>query len=266
MPVYATEEPVTVLLDLPAGDVRIVAGDRAEVTVDVRPGVRATPDDVKSVEEVQVRFVDGRLTIEAPRGWQRYWRMMRSTSVPAVEVGIEVPSGSAVQGRLDYGGIVTQGPLDRVDVDSDYGAIDIAEARAVRVDSNGAVRLGRVDGPAAVTNKYGATSVREALGSLQIKAAYGTVTVDRAEAATEVKTAYGAVHIGELVRGTAQVKSSYGDLDIGIRKGTAVWLDVGTQYGEARSELDEQDGPGDAADTLELQAHTTYGAIRVRRA
>ncbi len=266
MPVFATPDPITLVIDLTIGDVRIVADERTDTAVDVRPGGRATSDDVRAAEEVEVAFADGRLTIASRRRRPQHWRLMWFTKTPSVEITIGLPSGSGLQGRLDYGSLDARGRLGRVVIDSDYGSLDVGEAEAVRADSNGSIRIGRVDGAAAVTNKYGAISIGEVRGDLAVRATYGSVSVDRAAAGADVTTAYGFVRIGELVRGVAQLKSSYGDLEVGIRDGTAVWLDVATQYGQVRSDLDDHDGPGNAADTLELKAHTTYGAIHILRA
>ncbi|GAA4401268.1 DUF4097 family beta strand repeat-containing protein [Tsukamurella soli] len=264
--VFETPEPVAVVLDLVIGEVRIVAGERSDTSVEVRPGGHATADDVRAAEDVEVRFADGRLTIASHRRRQLFWRLMWSAKTPTVDITVELPSGSDLQGRLAYGSLDTRGRMARVEIDSDYGAIDIAEATAVRADSNGSIHLGRVDGDARVTNKYGATSIRQVHGDLTVEATYGSISVDLAEAGADVKTAYGPVRIGELVRGVAQVTSSYGDLEVGVRAGTAVRLDVATRYGTVGSDLEAHDGPGDAVDTLELQAETNYGAIRIHRA
>jgi len=47
MPVFPTPEPITATIDLSVADVRIVAGDRAETTVEVTPADPGDSEDVK---------------------------------------------------------------------------------------------------------------------------------------------------------------------------------------------------------------------------
>ena len=50
MNTFATPGPVSVVLDIPAGRVRLIAGERAETTVEVRPMQASTTRDVKAEE------------------------------------------------------------------------------------------------------------------------------------------------------------------------------------------------------------------------
>jgi hypothetical protein len=64
-----------------------------------------------------------------------------------------------------------------------------------------------------------------------------------------------------------ELKSASGDIRVGIRRGSRVWLDVRSLSGDADSELDVGDAPVDEEGPLvELTAMSMSGDIRVGRA
>ena len=95
-----------------------------------------------------------------------------------------------------------------------------------------------------VKNSNGDTWIGEVTGDLRVNAANGDIAVDRAGAGVAAKTANGDVRLGEVARGSASLKTGFGEIEVGIRDGTAAWLDVNTQFGQVHNELDASDGPG----------------------
>ena len=61
-------EPISVTLEVGVGDIRIVASDRTDTIVDVRPSDPAKKSDVTAAELTRVEYADGRLLVEAPEG------------------------------------------------------------------------------------------------------------------------------------------------------------------------------------------------------
>ena len=55
-------------------------------------------------------------------------------------------------------------------------------------------------------------------------------------------------------------------LEVGVREGSAVWLDLDTKFGQrARTSWTPRPSPGPNDDVVEVHAHTSYGDISVRR-
>jgi len=54
MPVFDTPEPISVTVELGVGDLRVVAGDRADTVVEVRPSDPAKKGDVTAAEQTRV--------------------------------------------------------------------------------------------------------------------------------------------------------------------------------------------------------------------
>jgi hypothetical protein len=281
MPVFDTPEPISIQIDLPVGDAWITATDRADTVVEVRPRNASSKPDANAAEQTTVEYVAGRLMIRAPKSWRRYGFFGAG---PSVDVLIEVPNGSNVQAeaswaafhtegqlgecRLNTGGAIRLDQTGALDIDTSYGEVVVARvAGSARVRAAyGKVRLGEVDGPIQIKNSSGDTWIGQSNADVRVNTASGDITVDRALASVTARTAYGSVRIGEVVHGSIDVQTSYGGIEVGVRRGTAAWLDLSSRNGRVYNALETTDGPAEKDDTVEVRANTSYGDITIRRA
>jgi hypothetical protein len=70
MPTFETSEPIAVTADVLSGEVKVIASDRTDTVVEVRPGDESNKDDVRAAEQARVDFVSGTLTVKSPRSWR----------------------------------------------------------------------------------------------------------------------------------------------------------------------------------------------------
>jgi DUF4097 and DUF4098 domain-containing protein YvlB len=280
MPTYETPEPIAVRLSLAyvAAHVRVNADDRRETTVDVRPADASRKADLKVAEQTRIEYADGRLEIRTPKLTQFFGRP------GSVDVTIALPSGSQLHGEIGMGELVSEGSLGECRFKTGFGdirldvagpvtlssgtgdiTVDAAQGGAEITASNGAVDVRRIDGPATVKNSNGVSRIGEVSGDLHVKASNGSITVDRAHAGVIAKTANGSVRIGEVARGAVTLETAAGSLEVGIRSGTAAWLDLKTVAGHVRNELAATDRPEATDQTVEVRARTQVGDIVVRR-
>ncbi|MGW0434891.1 DUF4097 family beta strand repeat-containing protein [Micromonospora sp. NPDC003197] len=280
MPTFDTPQPISVTLSLSmvVANVQVIASDRVDTNVDVQPIDPTSKADLKVAEQTRVEYANGRLTIKAPKLGSLF------TRTGGIDVTLELPSGSQIEGETGMGDLRCAGRLAECQLKNGYGKIRIDQAGAVKLhsgsgdvivehiagnaevtNSNGAIRLGRIDGPATVKNSNGDSWIGEVAGELRLRSANGGITVDRAHANVTATTANGSVRLGEVVRGTVTLESAAGSLEVGVRNGTAAWLDLKTIAGRVRNELESSTGPGDAGDTVEIRARTSVGSITVRR-
>jgi hypothetical protein len=280
MPTFATPQPISVTLSIGVGDVRIAASDRTDTVVVVSPSDSSKGSDVEAAEQIRVEYSDGRLLIKAPRSWKHYTPFGGGESI---EVAIELPAGSRVECEASVADLHCDGRLGECRLSTGVGNIRVdatgplhlsTGAGNVTVDSavgraeitgSGQVRIREIDGPAVIKNLNGVTWVGEVSGDLRCNAANGDITIDRALAGVAARTANGAVRIGEVVRGSVELGTSYGELEVGIREGTAALLDLRSQFGNVRSSLEGSDGPGPSDETVEVRARTSFGDIVIRR-
>ncbi len=279
MPTFDTPEPIAVTLDVGVGDIRVVAGDRTDTVVDVRPSDPAKKSDVTAAEQTRVEYSSGRLSVQAQKGWRWSFRAGRES----IDVQIELPAGSQVNGEAGVAALLCTGHIGachfktgvgdiQVDLASQLelkaGAGDITVGQVVGdadVSTAGAVGIGSVDGAAVIKNSNGDTWIGEVTGDVRVKAANGRITIDRARGAVTVKTANGDLRLGEVERGAVLAESANGKIDVGIRDGAAVWLDLKTGFGNVHNELQAADRPDPDEEAVDVRARTAYGDITIRR-
>jgi DUF4097 and DUF4098 domain-containing protein YvlB len=281
MPEFDTPEPISADIELTAGEVTIVAEDRDRTVVDVTPCDPSDDADVQAAEQTQVEYTHGRLTVRAPKTRIR-WFFGQGGSIG---VTVRLPAGSDADVRAVSARLRCEGRLDQARFESVTGDVWLERAGALRLksssgevwlgradgqvmitSSDGGIRIGEIGGSATVKTSNGDLSVGEITGDLHLKTAAGDITVDRALAGVSARTAYGSIRVGEVVRGVIDIATATGDLEVGVRQGSSAWLDARSEYGDVRSTLNAADGPGDAKETVEVRAHTSYGDILVRRA
>lgn len=280
MPKFETPEPISVLLDVSTGYVRIAASDRTDTTVEVRPADASDNSDVEAAQKTRVDYSDGTLMIRGPK---RTFDFSKKTR--AVDITIELPTGSKVDVDLVAGSTRTKGVLGVTEVDMSAGNVHIDRTGPLKVDTgagqvnvgavtgnaevktgSGHIRVGTVNGSLVVRNSNGHSEIGSVEGELRARSANGDINVEHAGALVEAKTAMGSINVGEVVRDTVTLSTAMGGIELGIAQGTAAWLDVKTGFGRVTNTLDGSDGPGNSAETVKVTAHTSFGDITVRRA
>jgi DUF4097 and DUF4098 domain-containing protein YvlB len=279
MPTFETPDPIDVTIDITAGHVQIHASDRTDTVVEVSPADASRDVDVQTAEQTQIEYADGELTVKAPKN---KFRTLFGRP-PSINLTLELPSDSRIdaKGWADY---KSHGRIGESSFDTAAGNIRLDQTGRVKLrtaagnvsvgrstgyvdvgTSSGKVWIGEIDGGAVVKTSNGDITVGEVTGDVRLNTANGDVTVHRALAAVSAKTAYGSVRIDEVVRGSIVLETSFGELELGVREGTAVWLDVSSQHGSVRSDLEAGEGPEPSDDTVEVRARTGYGDIVIRR-
>ncbi|MFY4717464.1 DUF4097 family beta strand repeat-containing protein [Streptomyces sp. LaBMicrA B280] len=277
MPAFDTPEPISVTAHVGAGSLRFIASERPDTVVEVLPGGKRSRD-VRAAEQTEVSYANGELSV---RTKERAFIGPSGT----VEVTVELPTGS----RVDVGGswvqvfgegglgearvktsvgdvrLDTAGPL-KVTVSHGSISIDQVAGGAEITTSSGSLRIGTVHGPAVLKNSHGSTVVGIVTGELRVNGANGDIDIERAEGDVIATTAHGTLRAAEVVRGSVQLETSYGAIEVGVREGTAAWLDVNSERGHVRNTLTASGAPERSEETVKVRARTRYGNIDVRRA
>lgn len=278
MPSFDTPAPISATAHVDAGSVQFTAGDRLDTVVEVRPRDAGKDLDVTTAEQTEVSCVGGSLTVRTPKP-----RLFGRTG--AVDITVQLPTGSRVDVTGGWTQVFGEGRLGEVRVTSSSGevrldstgplqvtapdgsvAVEQVRGRAEITTSSGSLRLGLVDGPAVLKNTHGSTIVAAVTGELRVSGANGDIEVGRAEASVTATTTHGTVRVNEAARGTVRLETSYGGIEIGVREGTAAWLDVSSGLGQVRNTLAASEAPEKAEDTIEVRARTRHGNVTVRRA
>ena len=283
---FATQSPIAVTLDLYVADVHIVASDRTDTVVEVRPSNPGKKADVKAVEETSVEYDEatGALSVVTRKPRNRFVNFTKRSE--SINVVISLPTDSEVRGESELGDYRTEGLLGAVALKTGYGAVRISETAALKVrtglgevtvgeasgsadvrSGSGEIRIGSVDGTADVSTSNGTIRIGTVTGPASVKVSNGALSVDRALSDITAANSNGEVRIGEVVRGKVSATSKNGRVDVGIREGSAAWLELNTTVGRVYNELDSSSAPdtGEAVDKVEVRASTKLGDVVVRR-
>ncbi|GAA4877753.1 DUF4097 family beta strand repeat-containing protein [Kitasatospora terrestris] len=194
---FATPAPVAAVLDIPAGRLQVVAGDRADTAVEVRPADPGRKRDVQAAERAVVSYADGVLRIHVP---QADGSLVGPSG--ALDVTVLLPADSGVELRSSACEFAGTGRLGEVAVEGAYRRIAIEEAAAVRLAAvDGDVEVGRLNGPA------------------------------------EISTTRGDIRIAEAVRGAVVLSTLSGDITVAAAAGASAALDAGTTLGRISNSL-----------------------------
>ncbi|MFF5314606.1 DUF4097 family beta strand repeat-containing protein [Streptomyces massasporeus] len=278
MPSFDTPEPISATAHVEAGSIQFTAGDRVDTVVEVRPRDPKKDLDVRAADHTEVTYAGGALTVRTPKSG-----LFGRTGT--VDVTVELPTGSHVDTTGSWTQVLGEGRLGEVRVKTSSGdvrfdatgplkltashgsiTVDRVDGTAEITTSSGSLRVGLVDGPAVLKNSHGTTTVDVATGELRVSGANGDIEIRRAEDAVTATTAHGTLRVSEVARGTVQLETNYGAIDIGVREGTAAWLDVSSVSGQVRNALTTSDAPESAEDTVRVRARTKHGNIDIRRA
>ncbi|MGV0792688.1 DUF4097 family beta strand repeat-containing protein [Mycolicibacterium sp. XJ1819] len=237
---FVTPHPITAVIEIRAGQVRLVADERVDTEVSVRPHDESRPEDVEAAQRVRVEFGDGTLTVTGDRA-----PAVRG----AVVVEIALPTGSRLHASLASARLIAEGR---------YADCRLASA-------SGDLVVDEVRGALNTDTASGAAAVRRLCGAVEVRSASGRLTVERLDGRLTARTASGDVAVTSAVRGSISVHTASGGVRVGVAEGTAAKLDLHTGSGSVRNGLRPSAGPVDGDETLTVHAQTASGDVVVHR-
>ncbi len=193
MQTFDTPAPISAVVDIPAGRVRLIAADRADTAVEVLPADGSKARDVRLAEQTTVAFDHGVLRIEATADRQRLGPS------GSVEVTVQLPAGSRVEAKAASAELRGVGRLGDVTFEAAHGSVKLDEAASVRLTTSaGDVAVGRLGGPAQISVAKGDIRIIEATsGTLTLSTQAGEISVGAAHgvsAALDAGAAHGRIH------------------------------------------------------------------------
>jgi DUF4097 and DUF4098 domain-containing protein YvlB len=266
-------------VDVPFGNLHVVAGERDDVVVTVLPADPAKSGSVRAAEDTRVERDGDAVTIIYPAAWKQY---VLPFAAGGAIVNIELPAGSDLRGKA--GSLYAEGRLGSVDLTLNGGdaRVDDASRLDLKVTagnvvvgratgpttvkaSSGSVRITEFTGEGTVRASNGTTTVKSVTGTLDVVGAHGEIEVGRVHGTLRVKSAHGGIRVDRVESGSVTLTTSYGSIEVDVPEGTAAWLDVASEHGTVRNQLTPTEGPVENEATAEIHASTGWGDIIVRR-
>jgi DUF4097 and DUF4098 domain-containing protein YvlB len=231
---FAAPGPLRLDLSLPAGEIELDAAPVAEAVVELEL-VRGSE---AAVEEARVELRGDELVVKVDH------------SHAEVRLRLQVPEGSALQAKTASGDVRARGRLGDAEVKSASGD--------VKLDAVGSLEAKLASGD---------LEVAQVAGEARVDSASGDVELGETAAGVNVRTASGDQQVGSVVEGKVDLSSASGDIRVGIKRGSRVWVDARSMSGEVSSELEVgEDVPGDDGPLVELQVTAMSGDVQVVRA
>ena len=239
---FTTAQAPRLQLRLPAGAIEIATADTAETVVELEPlNARAR----RIIDEVTVVEVGGAIRVDVSMDGS----LAAFRQSPAFRVTVRTPHGA------------------RVDVEA--AAADLtARGRYAEVGANsasGRMRVDAVDGAVVVAGASGDIEIASAGGDVDVRTVSGDVAIGSVGGGLRLETVSGDARADSIAGPAISANSVSGDLRLGVREGSSVFLDVSSLSGHTVSELEAADGPAADGETVEVRARSVSGDIRIVR-
>lgn len=279
MHTFETPGPVDLQVELPLGQLTVVAEHTAVTTVDLRP-VGGDSAAAKLIDSARVEQRGNAIAVLLPKGKGGLFR-----STAGVEARIVVPTDSAARLETGSADIDTHGRLGSVAVQTGSGDVSLEQTGDVVIRTgSGDVWLDRSTGSCSVKSGSADVSVGSVRGDADINSGSGDVEIESVGANLRVKTGSGDLVLhqagdavdamagsGDLVlkhidHGRVKAKTGSGDIAIGVADGTAAYLDIMTVTGDVRSDLDASEAPSPDDLTVDINIQSGTGDVVLQRA
>jgi DUF4097 and DUF4098 domain-containing protein YvlB len=259
---FETPGELTLAVKIPTGriDIEAASGTTTEVELDIRGGEEAA----ELLEEARIELRGSEVVVEVEdRRWSRFWRRLD------IRLRIRAPEGANLEVATASADLRGQGRFGWLEAEAASGDIDVDELAgdATAKSASGDVKLASVGGSATVNTASGDVRLGKVGGDVVVKTASGDLTLADAGSDVTAMTASGDQRVEAVTAGSVDLKSASGDIKVGIREGSNLWVDARAMSGDLSSELAlGEEPPADAAPLVELRAASMSGDIDVVRA
>jgi hypothetical protein len=274
MPSHTFETPDAVRLNLaiPAGRIEIETADVQQTQVELE----ALSDAAR--ELLGETRIDSR---ERPGGHEVIVEVPQRTSFflgfgrgAEFRLRVACPDGADLDIRTKSADVQARGRYGAVEIKSASGDLSIDEAQEVRVKTaSGDVALDTVHGVTHVQSASGDLAVQRTGGDATVQLVSGDLWIRDAGASVHANTVSGDQRIEAVVSGSVELQAVSGDVLVGVRRGSRVYIDANTLSGSTNSEFELSDAPAEDPGTesddtpiVELRIKTVSGDVNVVRA
>jgi DUF4097 and DUF4098 domain-containing protein YvlB len=253
-------------------EVRQASGEIVvDPTLEGRIEVELTAHDDESqrlVDNARIELNDRHLVIDVPnkRGG---FNFSIGFGRQGITCRIRCPRSSALSVRSKSANVVVRGTIGGLNVSTASGDVEADRIEgALNIKSaSGDTRVHEVLGGASVQTASGDIDLEIVRGAANVTSVSGDVTIGEAYGNVSSNTVSGDQNHGAVMTGKFAAHSVSGDVAIGVRRGSKVYLDCNTVSGDTSSELDlTTDPPAGDGPLVEIKAKTVSGDIRITRA
>ena len=275
---FHTPGPVRLDLELPAGAIEIETADTEDTHVELE--ALTENDQVREMVEgarlEAVRRGDGHEVIVEVRTRHGVW--ISFSKGPDIRIGspemrlrITCPQRADLDVKTKSADLDARGEYGDVDVKTASGDIHVERSTGVQVKTaSGDVHLDTVDGSLDVKSASGDLHVGSVARRSNLQLVSGDVYIAEADDAISANTVSGDQRFEAVLKGRLELRAISGDISVGVRRGSRVFIDANTVSGSTSSEFELSDAPQTEPDPnsplVEVFAKTVSGDVRIERA
>jgi Toastrack DUF4097 len=283
---FETPGAVRLDLEMPAGEIEIATSNTDETHVEL--------EAVSSNEQVQEMVAAARIesvrrgdvfhvTVEV-RTRHGVWISFSGgpdirLGTPDMRLRISCPDGAELDVKTKSADLEARGEYGRVDFKTASGDASFETTRDADVKTaSGDVHFDTIQGAVAVKTVSGDVHVGSVTGNATFQCVSGDIYVRDAGGSISANSVSGDQRYDAVVSGRVELRAVSGDLAVGIRRGSRLFIDANTVSGMTSSEFELSDAPAappapvadaaPAADAplVEIFAKTVSGDVRLERA
>ena len=276
---YSTPGPLRLNLEIPSGEIEIDTRNTDETRVELE--AVANNDAIRDlVENSRIELIprgDGHeVVVEAKSRHGIFISLSRGPGIrfggPDVRLRVTCPHGADLDIRTRSADLRARGEYGIVEVKTASGDLEVEKAKdTTRIKTaSGDVHVGEAGSSLEVQSVSGDLHAGSVRGDIRAQLVSGDVHVRDAGASISTNTVSGDQRFEAVQRGRIELKAISGDVLVGVRSGSRVYVDANTVSGSTSSELELSDSPAptppDDAPLVELFVKTVSGDVRIERA
>jgi Putative adhesin len=258
--------PLTLDLRVQAGSIVVAAGGTNQVEVELEPLNEAARQALDAVViDLRARADGHVLVVEVPE-WRGMGFLGRGREF---DLRVRCPESPHVKVRSASADFAGRGALASLEVKTASGDAEAEQVEGeVRLQSaSGDVELAAVGGTIDLNTASGDVTIGRADGAVRARLVSGDLALRDARDSVEVQTVSGDQRLEAVSAGAIGLGSVSGDIRVGVRQGTNVWMDIRSLSGDTTSELTPTDGPtSDDAPLVELRIKSVSGDVQIESA
>ncbi len=271
---FETPGPVTLVVRVPSGDIDLQTEETTQTTVEIEASDEQLVESARVEARPRGEGHEVIVEFDRPRSGFSFGLQLERLAFGIwrdgdVRVSVRAPIGANVEVRTGSGDVQAHGRFGSVEAEDGSGdlSLDVIGGTLNLKAGSGDVEAREVTGRANVQTGSGDVELGRVGDATKIRSGSGDVLVREAESDLTIQTGSGDQEIGSVEKGSVVLQTASGDIQVGIRRGSRLWIDAKSMSGETSSELDVGDVPTDEEGPLvELRATTMSGDIHVARA
>jgi hypothetical protein len=269
---YATPGPVRLNLEIPSGRIEIdtAASDETRVELEALSDSDSVRELIGAARIELLRRGEGHEVVVDVQPRHGFW--ISFDRGPDIRLRVTCPEGADLDVRSKSADLDARGQYGGVEVKTASGDVTVQEARGdARVKTaSGDVKLDQVAGRLEVNSVSGDLHVDHVARETNAQLVSGDMYVREASDSVSANSVSGDQRLETVSKGRMDLRAISGDISVGIRKGSRLFVDANTVSGSTSSELELGDAPSaagtqDDGPLVELFAKTVSGDIRIER-